>query len=98
MALLLLLQGAHVAEVAAGGVAVIPQHLVAVLRALPVLEVTQRLDQGVSSEDWQLLVVLDVLLAHGHLTLEAHFYSQDFFLWAAVTVHVLVLLLLGKNI
>ena len=61
-ALLLALQGAHVAHVAPGHLAVEAQHLIVVLGALPVLEVMQRLDQGVSGEHRQLQVVHDVLL------------------------------------
>lgn len=47
-AVLLALQGAHVADVSSGCSAVVPQHLVVVLPASPILEVTQGFDQGVS--------------------------------------------------
>lgn len=60
---LLALQGAHVADVAPGRVAVVPQDLVLMLGAFPLLEVTQRYDQGVSCEHRELHVGLDMLFA-----------------------------------
>lgn len=54
---LLALQAADVADVASWWAAVVPQPLVPVLRAFSLQKVPQRLNQGVSSEHPQLLVV-----------------------------------------
>lgn len=69
--LLLPLHAAHDAQVAPGRVAVVPQHLVIVLGTLPLGEVGHGVDQRVSPEGRQLLVVLGVLPAQRHLALEA---------------------------
>lgn len=60
---LLALRGAHNAQVAPGRFAVVAQNLVAVLGTFPLAEVGDRIDQRVSPEGRQLLVVLHVLLA-----------------------------------
>lgn len=69
--LLLALRGAHNAQVAPGRFAVVPQHLVVVLGTFPLAEVGHGIDQRVSPEGRQLLVVLHVLLAQRNLALEA---------------------------
>lgn len=58
---LLVLQGTQVADVAFGCVAVVLVHLILVLRAFPLLEVTQGFDQWVPCEHRQLQVFHDVL-------------------------------------
>lgn len=90
----LALQGAHVADVASGCAAVVPQHLVLVLWAFPLQEVAQRLHQGVSREHRQLQVVLDMLFAQRNLTLQTCFDGQDLFIRAAIAVNILCLLVL----
>lgn len=95
---ILALQGAHVADVASGCIAVVPQHRVLVLWAFPLREVTQRLDQGVSREHWQLQMVFDVLFAQRHLTLQAHFKGWSFFSQAAVAEHIFGLYVLRIKI
>lgn len=96
--LLLALQGAHVADVASGCVAVVPQHRVLVLWAFPLAEVTQRLDQGVSREHWQLHVVFDVLFAQRHLALQTRFKGWVFFCHAVVAEHIFGLFVLRIKI
>ncbi len=92
--MLLALQGAHVADVASGRVAVVPQHLVLVLRALPLREVTQGPHQGVPREHRQLQVVLHVLVAQRHLALQTRFKGQSFLLRTEVAEDAFSLLVL----
>lgn len=65
------LRDANDAQVASGRLAVVPQHLVVVFGTFPLAKVGHGIDQWVSPEGRQLLVVLHVLLAQGHLALEA---------------------------
>lgn len=94
---LLAVQSADVADVASGGVAVVPQHLVLVLRTFPLNDVAQWVNQRVSCERRELQVVRNMVFAHRHLTFQARFESQSFTFWAAVTVHLFCQLFLQRD-
>lgn len=95
---MLAFQGANVTDVAPGRAAVVAEHLVPVLRALSFQQVTERIDQGVSCERPQSEVVLHVLPAQRHLTLEAGLEGGGFCLGATVAVDAFSLLFLqGKR-